>query len=272
MTGLGAAHGPRSTNMGVDLSYLKISNWNKWQTYRADRGQPPWIKIHRILLRNPEWQSMTDAEKGQLVSIWMLAADRNGEIPENPKMIQKLCGLDCAPDLQALVVSGFIDGDANMTPERRQHDHPESDAEAEADTEVDTDSSCPNSTELVAAKPKIFGVRVIRLATLLAQRMVDNDSKARLPNTDTAKHNWQDSIEKLNRIDGRSWQEIEDVINWCQDDDFWKSNILSASKLRKQFPQLLAKMNSNGSKRLAGPDLIAYNRKIIDELNNELET
>ena len=53
-------------------------NWDKWQTYRKDRGQPPWIKIHRRLMRNPEWVSLTDAERGQLVSMWLLAADHDG--------------------------------------------------------------------------------------------------------------------------------------------------------------------------------------------------
>jgi len=148
---------------------------------------------------------------------------------------------------------------------------------SETDTETDTktdkkDSSCPNSGELVAARGSVFNDDIKRLGRVLAQRILDNDPKARIPNNNKTRGNWLAAIEKLNRIDGRSLAEIEAVINWCQDDDFWKANILSASKLRKQFPQLLAKMNSNGSKRLAGPDLIAYNRKIIDELNNELET
>lgn len=254
------------------MSHLKISNWDKWQTYRVDRGQPPWIKIHRILLRNPEWQSMTDAEKGQLVSIWMLAADRNGEIPSNAKMVQKLCGLDSPPDLQSLISYGFIVGDARATPERRQ-----SDANVTTQRRVDksrkdksrVDSSCPNSAELVAAIPVVFSDDVMRLGQILAQRILDNDPKARIPTTEKQKANWLDSIEKIHRLDGREWPEIEQVINWCQDDGFWKGNILSASKLRKQFPQLLAKMKSNGGKKLAGQDMIAHNRRIVDELNQE---
>jgi uncharacterized phage protein (TIGR02220 family) len=102
--------------------YLKIKNWDHWQSYRNDRGQPPWIKVHRRLLRSVKWQSLTDEEKGHLTSIWMLAADRGGEVPSDPKIIQKFCGLQSEPDLQRLVDVGFIEPGANVTPTRRQPD------------------------------------------------------------------------------------------------------------------------------------------------------
>ena len=90
------------------MKYLKIVNWDKWQTYRKDRGQPPWIKIHRRLLRNPEWVSLTDAERGQLVVIWLLAADHDGVIPASPEIIQKLCFMSEQPNLNKFIGLGFI--------------------------------------------------------------------------------------------------------------------------------------------------------------------
>jgi len=44
------------------------------------------------------------------------------------------------------------------------------------------------------------------------------------------------------RIDKRDVSEIGQVIEWCQQDQFWQSNILSTSKLRKQYDQLVIKM------------------------------
>jgi hypothetical protein len=35
--------------------------------------------------------------------------------------------------------------------------------------------------------------------------------------------------------------EVERIIDWCQRDSFWRSNVLSPSKLRKQFTQLVLK-------------------------------
>ena len=54
---------------------------------------------------------------------------------------------------------------------------------------------------------------------------------------------WASEIRKLRELDKQTPEEIEKVIKWCQDDDFWKSNILSTTKLRKQFPTLLVQMN-----------------------------
>ena len=104
---------------------MKIRNWDKWQSYRKDRGQPPWIKIHREVMRNPEWVALTDGQRGQLVSLWLLAADRNGEIPDCPTLIKRLCYMDSEPDLQLFVTKEFIICDASMTPTRRQSDQPE---------------------------------------------------------------------------------------------------------------------------------------------------
>lgn len=116
---------------------MRVANWSTWQSYRSDRGQPPWIKVHRRVLRNPEWVALSDSQRGQLVSMWILAADKDGELPDDPKVIQKLCYLDSEPDLQVFVAHGFLEkwrqGDVTTTPEGRQRDRPE--AEAESETE-----------------------------------------------------------------------------------------------------------------------------------------
>lgn len=107
------------------MEHLSIHNWDLWQSYRKDRGQPPWIKIHRRLLRNPEWVTLTDAERGQLVGIWLLAADHDGVIPSSGELIQKLCYMSKEPNLNKFIELGFIESngiplDAKLTPTRRQ--------------------------------------------------------------------------------------------------------------------------------------------------------
>jgi hypothetical protein len=90
------------------VNFLRIHNWERWQTYRKDRA-PPWIKIHRSLLLNVEWQTLNDAEKGQLVSVWMLAAERNGYIPDDAKLVQRLCNLCLEPDLERFLSLQFLE-------------------------------------------------------------------------------------------------------------------------------------------------------------------
>lgn len=87
---------------------MHINNWDKWQSFRKDRGTPPWIKVHRNLLSNTEWVSLSDKEKGHLISIWILAADRNGEIPDDPSMIMRMAMLEQKPNINKFIELGFI--------------------------------------------------------------------------------------------------------------------------------------------------------------------
>jgi hypothetical protein len=102
------------------MKKLQVHDWDIWQSYRRDRGQPPWIKIHRRLMRDHKWIGLTDAQRGQLVNIWLLAADDDGRIPDDPGMVRKLCYLEAEPDLKLFIEKGFLD--ATLTPSRRQDD------------------------------------------------------------------------------------------------------------------------------------------------------
>jgi hypothetical protein len=125
---------------------LAVRNWDKWQSYRKDRGQPPWIKVHRRLMRDPEWVELTDAQRGQLIAIWLLAADNDGSVPNSARLIQKLCYMDGVPDLELFVSLGFLDGGVKVTPTRRQHDAPEAEAKAETEAEKNTPPTPPPTT------------------------------------------------------------------------------------------------------------------------------
>ena len=87
---------------------MRVANWEKWQTFRKDRGTPSWIKVYRNLFSNENWVALSDAEKGQLVSIWILAADKSGEIPDNPNVIKKMTLLDEAPNINKFIGLGLL--------------------------------------------------------------------------------------------------------------------------------------------------------------------
>lgn len=44
---------------------------------------------------------------------------------------------------------------------------------------------------------------------------------------------WIDTLEKLNRIDGYSFEEIEKMVRITRNHNFWTKNFLSLTKLRK---------------------------------------
>jgi len=85
--------------------------------------------------------------------------------------------------------------------------------------------------------------RDIRLVQLLIDLMQENDPNSAIIKRLTPKRQdeWINQCRLLREADGRSSEEIEAIIRFSQTDDFWKSNILSMPKLRKQFPQLFLK-------------------------------
>ena len=115
---------------------LQVTNWDKWQTYRKDRGTPPWIKVHRNLLSNPEWCSLSDSEKGQLVSIWLLSADKNGQVCADAQLLHKMAQLDAQPNINRFIELGFL------SPSGCQGDAPET------ETETETEVVCANENNL----------------------------------------------------------------------------------------------------------------------------
>lgn len=87
---------------------------------------------------------------------------------------------------------------------------------------------------------RTYGDEVIQLANLFADLIEANGIKR-----PTVTNNWLQDMDRLNRIDGYSYEQIERTIRWVQQDSFWRSNVLSPAKLRKQFGQLQLKSNSS---------------------------
>lgn len=109
--------------------------------------------MHRQLRHDPNWVCLDDATKGHLLAIWILAADKNGEIPDDPNLIRKLCHLDNPPDIKLLTEMGFLDAteaprrrhrSKQATPARRQSDVLEAESESEAESERKRGFQLPN--------------------------------------------------------------------------------------------------------------------------------
>lgn len=84
---------------------------------------------------------------------------------------------------------------------------------------------------------------LVGLSNRLADRIRANDSKATLA---PESEGWLKPLRLLVDRDGRSVEEVERVIDWCQNDEFWRSNILSPRKLREKFTQLTLHMSRSG--------------------------
>jgi hypothetical protein len=67
---------------------LRIKNWEKFQHYK-DRD-PPWIKLHRGLLNDPDWHDLDPVAAKSLVMLWMIASENEGNLPDARKLAFRL--------------------------------------------------------------------------------------------------------------------------------------------------------------------------------------
>ena len=80
------------------------------------------------------------------------------------------------------------------------------------------------------------------LAKYLEKNIVSNNPK--FPQTESQKQRWAKDIDRMIRIDKLLPDDIAEVIRWCQNDSFWKCNVLSGKKLRDRYQQLRMSMIS----------------------------
>jgi len=80
--------------------------------------------------------------------------------------------------------------------------------------------------------------QALELSQLLKGLILRNNPKAKTPDDITK---WAADIDRMQKIDHRTPEEIKSIIEFSQDDSFWCSNILSAGKLREKFDQLYLK-------------------------------
>lgn len=135
------------------------------------------------------------------------------------------------------------DTDSDSEPEPTGNpDETEKKAEIEIELEIEKipSESLSSDAALAAPRPEIDA-----LLDLLASEIVSNGSK---PPARTQKN--RDAIRLMLDRDGRTVDQIENAIRWCQADSFWRSNILSAVKLREKYDQLrLTAQRQQGSSR-----------------------
>lgn len=65
---------------------------------------------------------------------------------------------------------------------------------------------------------------------------------------------WADTIRLTRERDGRSTEDLWSVFVWANNDNFWKDNIQSPAKLRKQYSQLHSRMSNEKSKAKSAGD------------------
>ena len=112
-------------------------------------------------------------------------------------------------------------------------------------------------------------------ASYLRGRILGNNPRARVPADDTGDklmQAWATELDRLHRLgppggdQGYSWTEIRQLIDFSQDDGFWRANILSAGKLREKCVQLENQMKRNVAKARGHPGTPTMSKNVANAL------
>ena len=96
-----------------------------------------------------------------------------------------------------------------------------------------------NEKNIIVSKK--YSDKDIKLTKLLFNLMSENYSFIKEKEIKISEY---ETMNKIHRLDKYDYQDIELIIRFSQQDDFWKQNIRSVSKLRKQFETLLIKVQT----------------------------
>jgi len=117
------------------------------------------------------------------------------------------------------------------------------DAYTDSDNDNDNDSDSDNEKKIKStnvdfiqkkiAEKKIFSEEVQKLSDFLFECIKKNN-----PDFLGNPRKWDDAFDKMLRIDKRNQQMVGKVIQFAQEDNFWKTVILSGKKVRDKYEQL----------------------------------
>ena len=108
-------------------SSIRIKDWKKFQHFKNRR--PPWIKLYRNLLDDPDWYALDACDAKVLVMLWLIASEDDacqGMLPRSKKLAFRL-RMSEAELSQALsrLSSWLCQGDDNTISTCHQADIPE---------------------------------------------------------------------------------------------------------------------------------------------------
>jgi hypothetical protein len=79
-----------------------------------------------------------------------------------------------------------------------------------------------------------------QLASRLSNKIKENNPTSKEPDHEK----WANEFRLMIERDNRTEEQLKYLIDWCQQDSFWKTNILSPKNLRKHFDRLVLTIKS----------------------------
>ena len=148
----------------------RIKNWRKFQHYQ--HRNPPWVKLHRSLLNDPEWFALSGDASKMLACCWLLASEHDGSLPPIKTLAFRLHMTEKRAAELISQLDHWLENDASaMLAERKQ------DAAYRVQSTEKKKESCSNEFERFwESYPRKVGKKVAEKALAKALRETSIDT------------------------------------------------------------------------------------------------
>lgn len=114
---------------------MRIKDWHKFQHFKDRR--PPWVKLYRELLEDPDWFDLEPKYAKALVMFWLIASEdetQTGLLPDTRKLAFRLRTTEREIEQAFTKLYHWLEQvDINAISTRYQDDAPETETETETD-------------------------------------------------------------------------------------------------------------------------------------------
>ena len=128
---------------------IRIKDFSKFQHFK-DRS-PPWVKLYRDILDDPDWHELDGDSAKILVMLWLIASEdetKQGLLPDDRKLRFRLRITDKALEQSLAKLSHWLERiDIDVISDRYQLDAPERAGEETEESRGETERCSPSASE-----------------------------------------------------------------------------------------------------------------------------
>ena len=130
--------------------------------------------------------------------------------------------------------------------------------------QMNTNKNVKNVKNEKSSRKYIYDDTHLRLAEFFYNQILHNNPEHKKPNLEQ----WANDIRLMMERDERTEEQIKYLMEWVQKDDFEMTNVLSPSKLRKRFDQLVLKVKQE--KKHPKDSKPKYEYAVPDEIGQKM--
>ena len=190
---------------------MRIKNWSKFQHFKDRR--PPWVKLYRDILDDPDWHELDPEAAKVLVMLWLIASEdetQEGNLPDAKRLAFRLrMPLNKVNQALTKLDHWLYYDDISAISERYQSDAPETETETYTETEKETDMAYGFDEFW-----RIYERKGNKVQSMKAWRKVKPTVELQLQIYDAARIYVQSTPDKQFRKDASTW-----LNNQCWNDE-----------------------------------------------------